>query len=549
MTNHNNDYSDADISTSQGISPVWLVPLLAVVVGGWLIYQEWRNQGPVITLYFDSAAGLEAGQTKIKTRDVEVGEVSEIELRQGVDGVVVTARMENSAAHLLRKDSQFWVVRPRITNSGVSGLSTLFSGSYIQLEAGSEKNTAREFEGLSDPPVTPAGTPGLHVTLNSSDEFAYSVGDTVTYKGIPVGKFEDVFFNIEERVVYYNVFIEAPYHRLLKSNTRFWDVSGVRFDLTANGVSFSLGSLQSMLSNSVTFGVPDGEITGQAITERAYFNIYGSYEEAITPSYQYAAEYVILVSDTVRGLSVGAPVEYRGIQIGQVKAINFTIPGQGGVMQHDYRIPVLIDVEPGKIGLPDTQEGLNTVISQHELWVKQGLRARLQTGNLLTGRLFVELQHYPELGAAEMTEFAGYQVLPSTLDDFGQLTQKAGQVMDKFNKLELEQLTANATEAMDEFADAAQSLRQASDAMFEFVGDAEQQQLVKQLTKTMQSIEELTQSFSHGSQSYDQLVATLSAMEERMKGLQLLLNQLNQRPNSLVFTGDHEDDPQPKARQ
>ena len=198
------------------------------------------------------------------------------------------------------------------------------------------------FIALERPPVTPAGTPGLHVILQSDDEFAYKPGDPIIYKGFKVGEFKDAVFNIEERVVYYDAFIEAPYHKLVTENTRFWDVSGVKLKLESSGVKMETGSLETLLANGITFGVPEGVQIGEQVVENAFFTIYGDIATASNARYKLTAEYVLLVDESVRGLTVGAPVEYRGIEIGNVTAINSFPAVEGNILERDYPIPVII---------------------------------------------------------------------------------------------------------------------------------------------------------------------------------------------------------------
>ena len=345
---------EAKITSTKSISRIWIIPILVVVVGGWMVYQQWKNQGPLITIELQSATGIEVNKTPIKVRDLDVGQVKKITLKPDLDGVLVTARIDANASHLLTDKSDFWVVAPRISFSEVSGLNTLLSGSYIAMAANDSGKEQLNFIALERPPVTPAGTPGLHVILQSDDEFAYKPGDPIIYKGFKVGEFEDAVFNIEERVVYYDAFIEAPYHKLVTENTRFWDVSGVKLKLESSGVKMETGSLETLLANGITFGVPEGVQIGERVVENASFTIYGDVTTASNARYKLAAEYVLLVDESVRGLTVGAPVEYRGIEIGNVMAINSFPAVEGNILERDYPIPVIINIYPGKVRQPDT---------------------------------------------------------------------------------------------------------------------------------------------------------------------------------------------------
>ena len=539
---------DAKIKASKSLSVIWLVPIVALAIGLWMVYQQWANQGPLINITFNSAAGIEIKKTKLKTREVTIGEVTAISLLQDSEGVNISVRVNNEARNLLNQDSKFWVVSPKVTHAGISGLNTLLSGSYIEMSPGQSEQEQYNFEGLDEPPVTPYGTPGLHITLNSNADFAYNAGDPIVYKGLTVGRVEDIFFNFYERVVYYNAFIKDPYHKLITANTRFWNASGVKVDLTSEGISLQTGNLETMLTNGITFGIPDGETPGEVVTDRAYFDIYPNYEDAVTPNYKHSAKYVILVSDTVRGLKVGAPVEYRGLEIGEVLAINIQDSQASSLLENDYKIPVLISIEPGKVGLPDNQQGLEQVMAQNEIWVNQGLRARLQTGNLLTGQLFVELQHYPDLPELAMTRFLEYPVIPTTLDDFSQLTQKASDVLDKLNRLPVEDLMSELTVMAQDFRETAAEFKAASAGMDELLIKLEEKQVLEQVNKTMASFEQLAQSYSTGSQGHDELIDTINTLNQRMKELQPLLLQLNQQPSSIIFSAEPGAQLEPKAK-
>jgi paraquat-inducible protein B len=383
------------------ISKIWFVPVVALFVGVWMIYYQLSNQGPLITIEFKTATGLEAGKTKVKTRDVDIGLVKSIELTEDLNGVLVTVRMEKKVTPILHSDNQFWIVSPKVSLSGISGLGTILSGPYINMAPGSKQQMSEEFVALVAPPVTPAGTPGLHVTLNSDGDsdskFTYKKGDPVVYKGIKVGEFEDIYFNFDERIVYYSTFIEAPYHKLITTNTKFWDSSGVQIKLSASGVTVNTGSLETLLTNGVTFGIPEGMPIGKNIDDRNFFDIHPSYDSASEERFKRSAQYVILVKDTVRGLQVGAPVEYRGLIVGKVLSINTLNNNQNDLLEQGYAIPVVISIQPGRVQQPDNEIGLAFIKEQTSLWIKQGLRATLKTGNLLTGALFVDLQHYPDV--------------------------------------------------------------------------------------------------------------------------------------------------------
>ncbi|MGK0502156.1 paraquat-inducible protein B [Alteromonas sp. KS69] len=540
---------EAKVTSTKSISRIWIIPILVVVVGGWMVYQQWKNQGPLITIELQSATGIEVNKTPIKVRDLDVGQVKKITLKPNLDGVLVTARIDANASHLLTDKSEFWVVAPRISFSEVSGLNTLLSGSYIAMAANDSGKEQLNFIALERPPVTPAGTPGLHVILQSDDEFAYKPGDPIIYKGFKVGEFKDAVFNIEERVVYYDAFIEAPYHKLVTENTRFWDVSGVKLKLESSGVKMETGSLETLLANGITFGVPEGVQIGEQVVENAFFTIYGDIATASNARYKLTAEYVLLVDESVRGLTVGAPVEYRGIEIGNVTAINSFPAVEGNILERDYPIPVIINIYPGKVRQPDTEEGLNAIKQTIRNWLRKDLRATLRMGNVLTGGLFVDLQHVSKPDDSdEIAVLNGYEVIPTVSNEFTQITQKADAILDKINQLPLGDMVSNVLLAVEDMKLAAQSVETASDDFDLLIENVDTELLNTNLNQVLISLDSLLKNYSEGGLSQSEIKETVDTMQDTMRNLQPLLLKLNQSPNSLIFTDSNSSGIEPKAK-
>lgn len=539
----------AKVKPTSSISRIWIIPILVIIIGGWMVYYQWKNQGPLITIEIHSATGIEVNKTPIKVRDLEIGQVKKITLKPDLEGVLVTARIDANAAHLLTENTDFWVVAPRISFSEVSGLNTLLSGSYIAMSADDTGAEKLHFTALERPPVTPPGTPGLHVILRSDDEFAYKPGDPIIYKGFKVGEFEDAEFSIEERVVYYDAFIESPYHKLITNNTRFWDVSGVKLLLESSGVKVETGSLETLLANGITFGVPDGVPTGQQVSNNTQFTIYEDASSASNARFKLAAEYLLLIDESVRGLTVGAPVEYRGIEIGNVTAINSFPAVEGNILEQDYPIPVIINIYPGKVRQPDSQQGLNAIQQTIRNWLKKDLRATLRMGNVLTGGLYVDLQHVsnPE-GGSEIQTINGYEVIPTVSNEFTQLTQKADAILDKINQLPLADMVDNVQSAVEDMKLAAQSVETASDDFDVLIADIDAKQLNQNLNQVLVSLDSLLQNYSDGGLSKSEIKETVDAMQDTMRNLQPLLLKLNQAPNSLIFNDSNSSGLEPKAK-
>jgi paraquat-inducible protein B len=538
----------AHIESTTRISKVWLIPIVALLIGAWMVFYQWQNQGPLITIDLTSASGIEVNKTPIKVKDLEVGQVKKIELKPDLEGVTVTARINASAARLLTENTEFWVVAPRISFSEVSGLNTLLSGSYIAMSADDKGAEKRHFTALERPPVTPLGTPGLHLTFSSiSDDMTYNPGDSIIYKGFKVGEFENAYFNVDEGEVNYTAFIKAPYHKLITENTRFWNISGVKLQLASTGLTIQTGSLETLLASGVTFGVPKGASRGAPVKDNTFFRIYTDYNAASDERFKYAAQYLLLIEESVRGLTPGAPVEYRGLQIGKVDDIDVTSLDTGTILDEDFPIPVLISIYPGKVHQPDSQAGLDFLKARLQQWMQKDLRASLRMGNVITGGLYVDLQHVTNPNKVELISVSNIPVIPTVSSEFTLLTQKADAILDKINALPLDTLISDVQNVATTLQQAAESVESTSEDFDDLLADFDAEQINEQINTVLSDVTLLLKNYSEGGLSKAEIQQTMNALQETMRSIQPLLLQLNQAPNSLIFSDNRSTDIQPKA--
>lgn len=538
--------AEARIGDDLKFSKVWLVPIVALVIGIWMTYSYFAGQGPIVEVTFVSGEGIQAGTTKVKRKNVDVGEVLDLRLSDDAEKVVLSIRIYPHGETLLHKDSRFWVVRPRIGKGGVSGLNTLVSGAYIELSPGTDEDSTRSFEGLEKPPITPAGTPGLHVTLDSAGNRTLSEGDPIMFHGMPVGTIEYVFFNNEKRRTYYNAFIAAPYDRLVTEQTRFWFTSGLSFDLSADGIRLEIGTLLTLLGGGVSFDVPDGLPLGELITERAYFTIYENEGASREIRYDNAIPYMVLFDESVRGLRPGAPVEYRGVRVGEVVRTDIDYPGIGNLLEPESRIPVMIEIVPAQLGFEDDYSVLSDVEQRIDRLIAGGLRASLATGSLLTGQKYVELQHFDTTNAAT-DYFAGYTVIPSIDGNIGQLFANAGRTLDTINRLPLEQIAGSAQNAFDQAAATLAEFQKSATELERILADPASHDMVETLNETLVSFREMAIDFSEGSATNQDLQRSLESLRQTLLELEPVLRNLRRKPNSLIFGGGEDEDLQPRG--
>ena len=510
--------TEAVVAERRRVSAIWLVPIVALVLGLSVVIYTVVNQGPEIRIEFGTADGLEAGKTKIRARSVEVGLVDEVMLNEDLESVTVVAQLDPVARSLLREDTQFWVVRPRVGLSGVSGLGTLLSGAYIELEPGSGAKGRRDFAGLEDVPVTEAGTPGLRLVLLSEQAGSVGPGNPVLYRGYRVGRVEEADFDPEGRRVRYAIFIDAPYDELVNRGTRFWNASGIALRTSAGGIELEMGSLESLVAGGVAFDLPQGSVAGGPVEYGAEFTLHGSRDAASEPSYRHGLDYVVSFVQSTRGLSRGAPVEYRGIPVGAVQRILLEeLTSQSGPGGTGLAIPVLVHLEPARLGLPDSEEGAAWLRQAIEIGVENGLRAALQSGNLITGSLLISLDYFPEEGAAEVGTFGSWQTLPSISGGFARIERQVAQLLDKLNRLPLEQTVLSADGTLKEFE------------------------------STLAELRTLVASFSPQSPLHEDLRRAVTELNRTLQEVRKLSRTVEQQPNSVIFSKPIEPDPEPRV--
>ena len=510
---------EARVGGGLKFSTIWLVPVVALLIGLWMTYSHYAGQGPLIEITFQSGTGIQPGTTKVRRNNVEIGEVLDLRLSEDAEKVVLSVRIYDHAKQLLHEDSQFWVVRPRIGAAGISGLSTLLSGAYIELSPGSEEDLADNFVGLDTPPVTPLGTPGLHVTLNSAGNQALHEGDPVLFQGIEVGKIEFAYFDNQKRRSYYNAFIAAPHDELVTENTRFWFNSGLSVDLSADGIRFDMASLPTVLEGGVAFDVPQGLPLGEPITQRAFFTIYPRESASREFSYENALSFVILFDDSIRGLRPGAPVEYRGVKVGEVVRTDIDYGEIENLLEPDSQIPVLIDLVPARLGYADDYSVLDEVDERINELIGDGLTAGLAMGNLLTGQKYVELKYHGD-GFGKLRTFAGYTVIPSIGGQLDQLLANASNAMMTINELPLDQLVGSAHVALDEIAATLAQFRKSAAELDDILADPASHELMATLNATLTSFQQMAMDFSEGSATNVELQKSLQSLARTLTELE-----------------------------
>ncbi len=432
------------------LSLVWLVPIAALSISLWAAWQNYQDRGTLITISFENASGITAGETVIKYRDVTVGEVEDVEFADGLTDVLVHARIDKTVAPYLDDDAVFWVVRPDVSVRGITGLETVLSGVYIEGNWDTDPDVAQyEFVGNEEAILTRAGQRGTSVVLRTGDGGSITAGAPVLHKGLQVGYLEQPELSFDGNQVVVSAFIESPYDRRITSSTRFWDTSGFSVSFGAGGVSLDVSSIASLIEGGIAFDtVVSG---GQAIRDGQTFDIYPDEQSArdslFTDPNAASLQVAVLFEQSVTGLTKGSEVRFQGIQIGEVDQLNAIVVGEGASAQ--VRLQAVLDIQPSRLGMSpeSTPEDALALLSD---FVARGLRARMVTGNILSGTLVVELVQIEDALPAIVTQASGqYPVIPTTDSQISDVAATAEGVLQRINDLPVEELMQGAIDMMD----------------------------------------------------------------------------------------------------
>ena len=384
------EVSSPKVSQRSGPSIVWLVPIITLIVGGWLIVKTMSEQGPQATISFKTAEGIEVSKTKVKYKNVDIGVVEHIKFSDDFSNVILTVEFNKGSEKFLKRNTRFWVVKPQLSLRGASGLSTLISGAYIEIDPGPGA-AQLHFVGLEKQPVIKADEQGKKIVLVTQKLGSIDVGSPIYYQGLLAGEVLGHELGNDHKSIYIHAFIKDPFDQLIRGNTNFWNVSGINVSVGADGFQVQTESMRSMIYGGIAFDTP--ETLEQATTEidNLVFTLHDSFDSIEENAYTKKIKFIVFFDSSVRGLNRGAPVEFKGIKVGSVLDIRLEFDAEDS----SFRIPVLIEIEPQRIiekGSPETESSYVTL----NRLVERGLRARLQTGSLLTSQLYVELDMHPD---------------------------------------------------------------------------------------------------------------------------------------------------------
>ena len=500
------------------VSKIWFVPILAFLIGLGMLFSQWQNEGVNIEISFETAEGLESGKTVVKYRSVDIGVVKGISFNNDQSKILVSISVDKAMAPLLKSDTLFWVVRPRVGAAGVTGFATLVSGAYIEMSPGVEEIQRRKFEGLESPPVTSPTTPGIHLALQSTGGKPVKVGNTILYRGFEVGRVETVDFDTATRVTKYGVFIDAPYDSLVTTNTYFWNVGGASLSTSTSGVSVDIASLETLISGGLEFDVPDGLNLGDRVENGHKFQLFDSKSSVLEGRKYRYLPYLVLVEDSIGGLNKGAAVEFRGIRVGTVERSELTF--DASISDKDdqiQQVPVLIKIEPDRV-IQNRKISIDEFGDKINNWILNGLTATIETDNILTGSLKVSMDTSGDK-REQLEQVDGVTVIPSSAGGFANVAEKFESILTTVDSLPLLTTISNLNSAL-----------------------ATADQTLVSLEQTLQEAEATLVSVRPQTDLYQ-------SMQTTFEQVQPLIQELSNQPSAFIFGDAKPQDKEPQAKQ
>jgi paraquat-inducible protein B len=527
-------------------SVIWIIPILAAAVAIGLAIQRARSEGPVVTIEFKSASGIEAGKTFIKYKDVRIGQVAAVTLSEDYSKVLVKAKIAKHAAGLMVEDAKFWVVEPRITLNGVSGLNTLLSGNYIGFLAGTSTNEQFEFTGLDEPPKI-MDQPGRRFVLKTRSLGSLGIGDPIYYRGILVGQV--ALYNLlpDGKSVEITIFVDAPYDKYVTPETRFWNASGIDVSVGADGVDVRTESVAALIAGGVAFDTPDYLPPSEPAAEKTAFVLYRNRATAMKQPDPIERRFVLYFNESVRGLSVGAPVTLYGLRVGEVAQVGLHFDAATQTFRPRVLVTFFPDQLVGRMTARQQVEGgkeLLTFNTEARLKLlrqnveERGLRAQLKTGSYLTGELYVAFEYFPNAPKPKLDWKRDPLELPVMPGGFANIEAKLSSILTKVDNMPL---NAIGTEVKDALASLNQTLKDA-DALVKNV-DAK---LVPEGARTLEDMRTAINSadrvlkntdttlFGKDSPAPQDLRDTLQEVTRAARSVRILVDYLERHPEMLI---------------
>ncbi len=530
------------------LTSIWVVPIAALLISGWFAYQYFAQMGPEIKIHFSQNSGLQANQSYVKYRDVPVGVVKEISLDQKGEGVIITVRMNKDAEPFLNEETKFWIVKPEVGTSGISGLDTLFSGTYIQMYAKPEKkggSLKTRYEGLEEPYIDRNNNTGYRYHLSAPDSRNLHQGSPVYFRKIRVGEIEEVKLAKDGTRVNFSIFVHHPYTDYISEETQFWLMSNISFTFNHSGFNLELAPVSHILNSGIAFDTP---ARIDHAPQKGISHIFFLYKDKLAmqkkriglgKSHRY--HYYLLVDEPIAKLDVGAPVEFFGFQVGSVVAMYSDF--DNNVKKIISTIEVVVDTS----AFADrADKDTNDTKPFFENAVTKGLRARVAQSDPITGNQYIELVYEGQEGQRRIETIDGREIIPTVRSNDVDIAQKFSLILDKVNKLDIEGLLASTKRAIDEnsaqsvkilkeFAVVAKNFKKISSDKNLQKAPQKLITILEETQKTLEAANGLLQADGGKSALSREITIALHELTRASQAIERLTTKLEKKPNALIF--------------
>ncbi|HEY7772626.1 MAG TPA: MlaD family protein [Marinagarivorans sp.] len=523
------------------ISPIWLVPLIALIIAVALGIRAWNQKGVDVEIIFDAAGGIEVGKTEVRLKDVPVGKVTKLNLSDDLTRVHAIVTLDRAMSHHLGENTRFWLVTPRISASGVSNLGTLVSGVYIVMDPGKRDGHKDSFIGLTEPPAVQSDEKGTQYILRAETLGSLDVGSPVYYRQLRVGEVINYQLSEDGSHVDARIFVEAPYDHLVSTRSRFWNVSGFDVSVGIDGVKAEMASISSLLLGGVAFESPAVVPGKKTVAANYTFPLYDDRQAANEGRYTLNYAYVLKFSHSVKGLNVGAPVEFRGLKVGRVADIRLA-----SIDKPEKSLEVVIKLEPQRFSnqVAPTREQTDTILND---LVASGLRAEIKAGNIMLGSKYIDLHFVQDANpAATLLVEDGVTQIPTIDLPLDQLERQLAKVADAFSRVPVASIGDNVNESLKSLNDILSVFNKnnTAKALHGTIANAEKatrhlegavtdaQVTLKQLTQTLKSVDH---TIAPDSQLHAEFLEMLASVSEASDSFDRFVEELYRYPSSLIF--------------
>jgi paraquat-inducible protein B len=516
-------------------SLIWLVPIVALMVGATLMARVILARGAQVTVTFSSAEGIEAGKTRVKFKSVDIGVVKAVGLTDDRSGAVVLIELTHDGKAFAASDTRFWVVRPRVAAGSISGLGTLLSGAYIGVDGGRSQEKKSTFKGLDTPPAISADAPGKQFTLHAPDLGSLDIGAPVYFRRVRVGQVTAYDIDTDGKGVTLHIFVNAPFDKFVARGTRFWNASGIDLKLDASGLKVDTQSLLTVALGGIAFQTPE-EADHQPAASEAEFQLVRNETMALKDPEHLSQTVVMYFHRSLRGLNVGAPVEFKGINVGEIKSIGIHYSKK----RHEFVLPVTATLYPTRFGMDirddNPQHAAEDVRTQFDVLVKNGMRAQLKSASLLTGQQFVNLDFIdaadrdktpPRFG---MRDRDGAYVFPTADNPTDDIEAQIAGIVKKLNKVPFEQIGQDVHRTLTTL-DA--TLKQ-TEQLAKTVNSDLAPQMKETLAEARRTLDSARQVFSDDAPLQRNARDTLEQVAKAAASVRVLTDYLDRHPEALI---------------